>query len=204
MKSHRDSQKRYYINNAIYFITTGTHNRYPYFEIDLLCKLFVHELNICMQLKKCKVYGYKVNPEHVHLLIQPLGEYNYSNIIHSLKRNFTRNANYIIGYDILSPHVKARLINLAFGEHYELLIESRNVLKNQYGINHKIPRFEWQSSFHDHIIRDEKDYYQHLKYIKNQWVRHNLKKNKWCYVHRERHNMSEAGLKKAGLMNPAF
>ena len=182
MKLHRNSQKRYYIDGVVYFITIGTHNRYPYFDIDLLCKLFVYELNVCQKLKKFDIHAYKINPEHIHLLIQPGGKYNYSQIVHSLKRNFTRNVNYVIGYDFLSSCLKARLINLAFGKHYESLIEMRNIFKNEHHLNHPIPRFKWQSSFHDHIIRDKHDYYRHLKYIENQWIHHKLKENKWCYI----------------------
>ena len=182
LKLHRDSQKRYYIDNAIYFITTNTHNGYPYFVDDILCELFVYELNWCKQIQKFKIHGYKINPEHIHLLIQPSGKYNYSETIHALKRNSSRNTNIVLGYDNSFPQLKAGLINPAFERHIDLLHKLRNQFVTKYGFNHNIPQFKWQSSFYDHIIRNDFDYFQHLKYIKNQWVKHKLPKNKWCWI----------------------
>ena len=110
---HRNSQRRYYIENAIYFITTNTFNRYPYFENDALCELLVYELNWCKQIQHFQIHGYKINPEHIHLLIQPIGKYNYSETMHALKRNSSRNINIVLGYDKF-PSMKAGLINPAF------------------------------------------------------------------------------------------
>src|SRR3989338_7922059 len=104
LKLHRNSQKRYYIDNAIYFITTNTYNGYPYFENDILSELFVYEIETYKHINKFEIHGYKINPEHIHLLIQPYVKYNYSEIMHLMKRNFCRNANYILGYDMyISP-----------------------------------------------------------------------------------------------------
>lgn len=180
LKLHRNSQKRYYIDNAIYFITTNTFKGYPYFEIDVLSELLVEELRICQQIQKFKLFGYKINPEHIHLLIQPNEKYNYSVVMNSLKTNFARDANRVLGYF----HLKARSRDLAFGNDFkfELLQNLRNQFIKQYGIYHNIPKFKWQSSFHDHIIRNDFDYFQHLKYIQNQWIRHKLSSNKWCWV----------------------
>lgn len=179
MKLHRNSQKRYYINNAVYFITTTTYERYPYFEIDILCELFIHDLLICQRLKRFEILGYKINPEHVHLLIQPSKQYNYSDIMNSVKNNFSRNANRILGYE--NTHVpKATARAVAFNENDIESLKSKFV--DKYGKNHNIPKFKWQSSFYDHIIRNEFDYSNHLKYIQNQWIKHDLKENKWCYI----------------------
>ena len=142
LKLHRNSQKRYYIDDAIYFITTNTYNGYPYFKIDILCELFVCEIETYSRINKFEIHGYKINPEHIHLLIQPYGKYNYSEITRLLKSNFARNANRVLGYE----------------------------------------KFKWQSSFYDHIIRNDFDYLQHLKYIQNQWIKHKLPSNKWCWV----------------------
>lgn len=186
MKLHRNSQKRYYINNALYFITTTTYERYPYFDNAVLCELFIHDLLICQKLKQFEILGYKINPEHVHLLIQPSKQYNYSDIMQSIKKNVTRDINYILNYEndysvkARFAHLEARFANLASGgNHIETL---KLNFFDKYGKNHNIPKFKWQSSFYDHIIRNEFDYLNHLKYIENQWVKHNLKENKWCYI----------------------
>ena len=200
MKLHRNSQKRYYINNAVYFITTTTYDRYPYFEINELCELFIHDLSICQKLKRFEILGYKINPEHIHLLIQPCKQFNYSDIMNSIKKNVTRDINYVLDFEN-DYSLKARFANLAFGNGNEIGYENKNVHDNinfanhiriietlkskfihKYNKNHNIPKFQWQSSFYDHIIRNEFDYHNHLQYIENQWIKHDLKENKWCYI----------------------
>jgi hypothetical protein len=32
------------------------------------------------------------------------------------------------------------------------------------------------------MIRDDADFYRHVQYIKNQWIKHRLAENKWCYI----------------------
>ena len=182
LKLHRNSQKRYYIDSAIYFITTNTFKGYPYFEIDVLCELFVCEIETYKRMNEFEIHGYKINLEHIHLLIQPFGKYNYSEIICLLKSNFARNANRVLGYEKLFIPMKAGSRDPAFEKHMKLLQKSCNQFTKQYGIKHNIPKFKWQSSFYDHIIRDDFDYLQHLKYIQNQWIKHKLSSNKWCWI----------------------
>ena len=55
----------------------------------------------------------------------------------------------------------------------------------KYNDKHNFSHFQWQSSFNDHIIRDKSDYYTRLNYIKKQWIKHNLKENKFCYISKE-------------------
>ncbi len=98
MKLHRNSQKRYYINGAIYFITTVTYDRYPYFQDEILCRFFIEDLYLCKDLKKFELYGYSIIPDHVHLLIQPGNDFTISEIMRSLKTNFSRNINKIMPY----------------------------------------------------------------------------------------------------------
>ncbi len=106
---HRNSQKRYIIENAVYFITTNTHNRIKYFHESLLCDLLVEDLWETQRLKCFNIFAYKINPEHVHALIQPRGKDSYSEIMRSFKTNFSRNANRVMGFDanfeklIISP-----------------------------------------------------------------------------------------------------
>jgi len=43
-----------------------------------------------------------------------------------------------------------------------------------YGKNRTIPKFKWQKSFHDHIIRIEKDFENHWNYINYNYLKHGL------------------------------
>ena len=103
---HRNSQKRIYIKNAIYFITTNTFEAYTFFEEDIFCDLFVKDLNYCQNIKPFKIYGYKVNPDHIHLLIKPTGQYNYSEIMQNLKRVSSLHINQIIEGEDIYPHLQ--------------------------------------------------------------------------------------------------
>lgn len=44
-------------------------------------------------IKEFDIHGWAINLEHLHLLIQPAGKYNYSEIMGTLKRNFSRDCN---------------------------------------------------------------------------------------------------------------
>lgn len=81
--------KRYYVPNAIVFITQVVDRRISIFQqtvfIDLL-RTILHNVKV---LHPFSLMGYVFLPEHFHLLIRPTGRSNFSQIIQSLKRNFT-------------------------------------------------------------------------------------------------------------------
>jgi putative transposase len=135
---HRNSQKRYYIEGAVYFVTFVVKGRLPWFYDPDLAALFIEDLHICRILKRFRLFACAINPDHVHLLIRPGDDANYSEILRSLKTNFSRNASRVL----------ARRGDPA------------------------IPKFRWQKSFHDHIIRDELDFRNHVEYIMEQPVMH--------------------------------
>ena len=67
---------------------------------------------VCRNLKGFILYGYKINPDHIHLLIRPGERNNYSEIMRSLKTNFSRNMNRVMnGCDSTvktGPHTRRR------------------------------------------------------------------------------------------------
>ena len=48
--------------------------------------------------------------------------------------------------------------------------------------------FRWQSSFHDHVIRNQKDFFKHLNYIALNCVKHNICEHeenyKWSFLNK--------------------
>lgn len=99
----------------------------------------------------------------------------------SLKTNFSRNINYILGQNEAPDFLKAGSHDPAFKKHYDFIL----LTKEKYSRRHSLikpAKFHWQSSFNDHIIRDQADYFAHLNYIKIQWKKHELKANKYCFV----------------------
>ncbi len=109
---HRNSQKRFVGEGFVYFITTVTKYRYPYFENKVLCEVFVEELDICKQLKEFELFAFCVLPDHVHLLIRPNEKYNISKVIQSIKKEFSRDANYLIEGEIPESRLQKRKMEL--------------------------------------------------------------------------------------------
>ncbi|MDH5721524.1 MAG: transposase [Spirochaetia bacterium] len=190
---HKNSQKRIYFNGAVYFITFNTLKNFPYFDEDILCRLFIKELNFCQKYQHFEIIAYKINPEHIHLLIKPKGKYNYSQIMGAIKRNFARDANRLISpvnsHDVEGDDPDRRLQHHGTRHHQpENFIKYRKRI-DKFIKSHKphfqkinLPKFKWQKSFHDHYIRDEIDFFNHVAYIKRQHIKHNLSANKWVYV----------------------
>lgn len=196
MNFHRNSQKRIYLPGGVYFITTNTYERHPYFENDVLCELLVETLDFTSLLKGFNLHGLAINPDHLHLLIEPTGKYSYSEIMGTLKRNFSRNCNALISgqrflrYGTEGAHVRKHIdirSNIYFQAHLKRLVE----LQTEYLIKCACARsqnpipFKWQSSFRDHLIKDEQDYRNHLGYIMKQPLKHGLPGRKWYWIFQE-------------------
>jgi len=186
MNKHRNSQKRIYLSETTYFITTVTENRYPWFENEILCNLFVDQLLLCRNFKGFDLFGFAVMWDHVHLMIRPaMGEYNYSEIMKSLKKQFTHNVNRVMGFNDLNNQNKTSYKNGISQHQFEIWDEKMNLYRQQfitqYGFDQNIPKFKWQKSFHDHYIRDERDFWAHVNYIKYQWSKHDGDE-RWCVV----------------------
>ncbi|MCI0706320.1 MAG: hypothetical protein L0Y80_02380 [Ignavibacteriae bacterium] len=104
--------------------------------------------------------------------------------MHNIKRVFSLQANQII--------LSRRLENKKTGEGEDIYPRLRNddryaklrwseTLKRlhhrfikQHGTNHNFPPFKWQSSFRDHLIRDNDDYDHHIAYIRDNAMKHGL------------------------------
>ena len=227
---HRNSQKRFYVPGASYFITALTYKRYPYFEEDVLCDLFADSLMFCGIVKGFYLHGFSIMPDHVHLLIQPahlkesddsnrrflsdrrfLDGVNISGIMGSLKRNFSRDCDSVMGYgderflrsggstlpcEGDTPGVrgapdgggisKARIRIHAFGgesvsfeAHITNLEKHRSAFIMKHGHSSPHPPFRWHKSYHDHVIRDEWDFANHLRYIARQREKHGAPGHVW-------------------------
>lgn len=82
--------RRYYILDSIVFITQVVANREPIFHnsahIDLL-RTILHNVR---ELHPFQMLGYVILPDHLHLLMRPGDGVTHSQIMHSLKLNFTK------------------------------------------------------------------------------------------------------------------
>ena len=98
---HRNSQKRIYIDDAIYFVTSVTKKRYPYFKDPGIADLFLTNLRMSMILKQFTLHAWFLGYDHFHALVQPGDEYSISKIMKSLKENSSRNINRYITLRII-------------------------------------------------------------------------------------------------------
>ena len=78
--------KRFHIPNAAYHITTNTKSRIPFFQEDVFASVLVNTIEETLPLKNAILVGYKINPEHLHLIIQVQADFTISQIMHSIKR----------------------------------------------------------------------------------------------------------------------
>ncbi len=204
---HSNAQKRFYGKDKIYFITTNTSKRFPFFRESLFCELLIENLWVCKELKSFKLYGFIIIPDHIHFLLSTGEEFNVSKIMHAIKRHFSRNINIVIGEndkyesdneyegeikyegEVCKPrlHVEAHDFN-------KKIIKYRHKFIQQYGQpQYKIPKFEWHKSFHDYIIRNKKDFLKHLKYITLNCVKHKVCFNesnyRWSFLNPEFKNL---------------
>ncbi len=84
--------RRYYIPDSIIFITSVTRDRYPYLKMQTDIDLFFRTFDNVKKLYPFDLLAYVILPDHFHLLmIAENISTNFSDIIRSMKRNFTLN-----------------------------------------------------------------------------------------------------------------
>lgn len=144
--------KRYYIPNSYVFATIVTHNRNNILtdNIDLLRNCIKETKNNFIFDVFCIV----ILPDHFHMILKPQKIDEFSVIIGSIKRRFTK----------------------AIDEQFKDADISMSKLKRK-------EKGVWQRRFYEHIIRDEKDLHAHLDYIHYNPVKHGYVKNvqEWSF-----------------------
>jgi len=171
-----------------------------FFEDEILCELWINELQLTKKNTCMKLFAFCLNYDHFHLLIKPNNSVaNYSKIMQFLKRHSSRNINIILGYNVYDTHKHStegdigqyRLRDVNNNAHYRLrvdnqkfdqtIIKLRESFKQKYGENHDIPKFKWQKSFYDHVIRNKRDFNKHMRYTMYNYFKHELPED-WKYT----------------------
>jgi putative transposase len=81
--------RRYYVPGAIVFLTVVVNRREPIFANETHLTLLRETLYNTKQLHPFVMLAYVFLPDHMHLLIRPTGESNFSKIMQSAKTYFT-------------------------------------------------------------------------------------------------------------------
>ena len=145
--------KRYYLDNHYVFITVVTYQRNPHLikNINLLKTAFQKS----KEKYQYEIYAICVLPEHIHMIIKPQKNCEFSKIIGTIKKHYTYNFNGA-SKDSTLPLSESRL------------------KRKEAGI--------WQRRFYEHIIRNEDDLYKHLDYIHYNPMKHyNIAPKDWRY-----------------------
>jgi len=187
---HRNSQRRVY-GDQIYFITSRVEGEYKFFSHPTLCDVWIQELRLTKDVSHMKLFAFCLNYDHFHLLIKPnITEANYSKIMQFLKRNSSQNINKILDYTSFKTN-PSNTKNEGDNAHYRLrnklikydayVLKLRESFKQKYGENHNIPKFKWQKSFFDHMIRNKKDIENHYQYTMYNYLKHEIPRD-WKYT----------------------
>ncbi|MCB9113913.1 MAG: transposase [Caldilinea sp.] len=91
------SIRRYYVPDAIVFITQVVHGRQPIFQHEQHIALLRSVLHHVKKHHPFHMIAYVFLPEHFHLLLRPLDDATFSDVMQSLKRNFTLDYKTMIG-----------------------------------------------------------------------------------------------------------
>ena len=90
--------RRYYIPNSVVFLTQVVENREPIFKDENHIKLLLEVLRKVKEIHPFTMLGYVFLSDHFHLLIQLTAEHNFSQIMQSLKPNFTKEYKKRLGF----------------------------------------------------------------------------------------------------------
>ena len=75
------------VEGSAYYITTNIHSRLRIFTKPSFIILIIDSLNFYRFQHNCKIFGYVIMPDHLHLLIYPIGE---SSVVSDFMRDFKR------------------------------------------------------------------------------------------------------------------
>lgn len=169
-------KNRLYIPFAPYFITFNVKTKFSFFHEDVFCNILIDVLSKTTSLKEYNLIGYKINPDHCHLIIQPTGIFNISKIMHSIKRNSSQGINMLVTHEIEDE--------LYQSYHWtSSMLQYRRNFKRKYNYEfHDFPKFEWQSSFDDVLLKTRNDLQIRIEYLQKQWLKHDLPENKFLYI----------------------
>ncbi len=137
--------------SQFYFITSKTYQNEKIFNDDNKIKLFLKCVKYLAKQKYFSLFAWVILPDHFHLLLEIIGKKNISQIMHDLK-SYTANQISRLFFD-RRQGFHALPSKLKGSRSVEASATERKYVKI------------WQTSFYDHLIRNQQDLYNHLDYI---------------------------------------
>ena len=134
--------RRYYIPDAIVFITGVTYDRVPYLKPADDVELFWDTLRRVQEIHPFNLLAYVILPDHFHWLMRVDDESgNFSKVLHSIKRNYTLN--------FKRAHGITASFNLWQGRFWDHVIRDEPDLINHFDYIH------WNPVKHGYVQRPE-------------------------------------------------
>lgn len=141
-----------------YFITSKTYRNAAILNDTKINMVVLQCIQYQVREKFINLYAWVIVPDHIHILVEVIGKKNISQVMHDLKSYAAHKISPLIlqrrqGFHALSGNAESRSVEAsAAGRKYVKI---------------------WQTSFHDHIIRDQRDLHNHIDYIHYNPVKHN-------------------------------
>ena len=146
--------RRWYVPNAVYFITAVTRERRPLFADEANVDLLRATMRKAKEYHPFRMHAYALMPDHIHLLIYVPEATSISGLMHSIQRNFTRN--YKKARDLYAP---MRLWQRGFWDH---VIRNEDDFERHFDYIHynpvkhgytALPADYAHTSFHEYVKR---------------------------------------------------
>lgn len=161
-----------YSSNAAYFITICTKDRMPYFgevvngemhlsEIGQLAHRFWAE--IPQHFPFVQLDAFVIMPNHTHGIIIIDNPDHIPHNVETLQCNVSTGDDDDMNTDKKSANIQMQKISPKSGSISTIIRSFKSVTTKHAREIHA--DFEWQSRFHDHIIRDEKSFHTIRQYI---------------------------------------
>jgi putative transposase len=133
--------RRYYIPDAIVFLTQVVDGRTPVFQETRCIELLRAVLHTVKALHPFAMVGYVFLPDHFHLLIRPTGSSTFSDIMHSLKPNFTKEYKRLLGIN-----GSMKLWQKGFWDH---------IIRNEHDLQRHLDYIHYNPVRHQYVQRPE-------------------------------------------------
>jgi putative transposase len=135
--------RRFYIPNALVFITGITHHRIPYLKGEANLNLFWETMRRVQSIHPFRLLAYVILPDHFHWLMRVEDEEgDFSKVLHSIKRNYTLNYK--------KAHGITTSLSLWQGRFWDHIIRDKDDLKNHFDYIH------WNPVKHGYVCRPER------------------------------------------------
>ena len=140
------------ISHECYFVTTCIEGRVPVLGDSAAAMAAINALRWLRDEGRIRLLGFVVMPDHVHVALALRGQWTLPQIMHSWKRYSSRIINKLLGAasNRDSPPVADAIRS------------------------HKESVALWQPGYHDHLLRDRKDFESRLEYMHDNPRRANL------------------------------